>query len=264
MKKVKFTLIILMFIIANDCLAQSELKTTLAPHLAISTELLNSFIISKNIQNNGDFSFNVQAGFIMHLRPFELLCDISRVISEKEAISIRLNILDEHKQRVTELIHPLEEISAQFLVNDLHVYHEDIDPVIKSFTKGANGASYIAQKHYFEIIIQPKLFNDKGIPSNSTMLFFERFFKNKLTRENGSIIDVSFDRDDPSNGYHLKPDDLKYLIMQFGDKDFPPALSSNSLSSGNGNRTIEKYLQGTPINKKISINPSSSNIEKSI
>jgi hypothetical protein len=205
----KFAMII-MLIIAQVCFAQPELKTTLAPHLSISTNSLHDSIVSEHIQNTGFFCFNVQAGFLIHLRPFELLCDLSRVISEKEGISIQLNILDEHKQKAAELIYPLEEISAQFLENDLQIYHEDVNPVIKRFTKFAYGTAYIAKKHYFEIIIQPKLNSNIYIPNKNILQFFEQFFKNQLTRKDGSIIDVSFDRDDLDNGYYLNPDDLKY------------------------------------------------------
>jgi hypothetical protein len=264
MKKVKFAIIIITLIVPKVCLAQPELNTTLAPHLSISTKLLHDSIVSEHIQKNGYFRFVVRPGFLMHLRPFELLCDLSRVISEKEGISIQLNILDEHKQRVAELIYPLEEISAQFLKNDLHVYREDVNPVIESFTGVAHGVFYMAKKHYFEIIIQPKLFKGEYIPSKHIILFFEQFFRNQLTRKDGSIIDISFDRDDPSNGYHLNPDDLEYLTMQFGDKDFLPLLSSDRLSSGNGSKALERYLQEMAVEKKIFSKTNSETIEKSI
>ncbi|MBU1044965.1 MAG: hypothetical protein KJ915_11270 [Candidatus Omnitrophica bacterium] len=272
MKKIQF-IIIITLILSKVCFAQPELNTTLAPQLAIETKVLHNSITYGHIHNEGYFSLIVEPDFLMHIRPFELLCDLSRVISEKEGISIELNILDEYKQRVSNIIYPLEEISAQFSDNDLHVYYEDIKPLIEGFTGSAHGLAYKAKKHYFEVIIHQKLFQPAFIPSKHILLFFDQFFKNKLTRENGSIIDISFDSENilndynSDNDYQLNPDDFKYLTTQLGDKDFLPPLSSSTgsrVSLGTNNKALEGYWNKIAIKRKISSKTNSESIEKSI
>lgn len=134
----------------------------------------------------------VPASFILHIRPFETLCDIARLVHEREGISIFLSARAKETGENFKIKRPLHEVKN---------YGSVLAKYFKSF--GESRYEMIRIKHEHEFYL--RMLDKDSRPCFPAKLvdLLNGFFTNTLTRADGSAMDVSFQT--------LETEDLKGL-----------------------------------------------------
>ncbi|MBU0634509.1 MAG: hypothetical protein KKB82_06750 [Candidatus Omnitrophica bacterium] len=155
----------------------------LAPYLQISDITIKTlFARPKQV-------FIYKTTFPVHIRPLELLCDLSRIIMEKEGIKIYLKVLDKDKKEVLNFEQALDEMTNYITV---------LLPYFEEFREYKHGVFRIKKEHYFQLSFT--LADETPVvPRRSIIDLFRKFFDNDIKRKDGSAIDVAFLYNDVQN-----------------------------------------------------------------
>ncbi len=149
-------------------------KATLAPPLAI-----DSFPLQTALTDAAGTS--VRAEFILHVRPFALLCEIARLIHEQEGITIFLSARSKDGRQSFTFERPLSGIRnyGKVLAGFYHIFGGSVHGVIR-----------IKNPHRFYLRFVDK--NSQPCCPVNIALFLENFLSNRLRRTDGSHLDVTF------------------------------------------------------------------------
>ncbi|MFH2145570.1 MAG: hypothetical protein ABII75_06030 [Candidatus Omnitrophota bacterium] len=173
----------------------------LSPHLQINDITIKALFTAQKQK------FIYEPSFIMHIRPFELLCDLSRIIMEKEGIKIYLKVLDEDKKEVLNFEQALDEINNNSLTLLL--------PYFEEFREYKQGIFRIKKEHYFQVSFA-LADGTPLVPRKPILDLFRNFFDNSIKRKNGSAIDVGFIHNDFQNRPAFEPHNMLELEAFLG------------------------------------------------
>ena len=177
----------------------------------LSPSLQISDITLKSLFTRQEQALICKATFLMHTRPFELLCDLSRIIMEKENIKIYLKVLDEGKKEVLNFEPPLSETTNPLLL---------LAPYYVFFREQKHGVFHIKKDHYFQLNFT---FADGTavLPRGPIIEIFKNFFDNAIKRQDGSLIDVGFISDKFQDRKTFEPENMLQLQAFLGYIPFP-------------------------------------------
>ncbi len=218
-------LVVAIFFAMVDYLLATDIYYKLQPAKMLAAKLTLEDL-KKNLLfggKNGFYSYDQgedllieRISFPLHLRPFELLCDICKMVSDNEGVSIFMEILDEDGELIVDIIDPLEEVAKQFERNNLKWYHDSIKGVMEENSESHHGAFRIKRKLYARLTFKHKLFDSEYRLNEKARKIIAGFFGDNIKRDNGSHLDVAFSLEESNFLYHLDPEDYKMIKKSLG------------------------------------------------
>ncbi|MBC8358242.1 MAG: methyltransferase domain-containing protein, partial [Candidatus Aminicenantes bacterium] len=191
------------FYLESDKISAAEILSRLLK------ETTNS---SSPISENQESSLIVQAAYPIHVRPFDLLWDIARMIKENSQIKIFFEIRNKRGEGIYTLDIPLDEIdspgkTALEIMKQLCSlgYLGNLDTLQLSIKKD----------HYLRFAF--KDINDEPLyPGEKITTLLTNFVANNIKRTNGKLIDVSFNRFSADNRIEIDFSDRNEILTRLG------------------------------------------------
>ncbi|MBU1087896.1 MAG: hypothetical protein KKD05_10350, partial [Candidatus Omnitrophica bacterium] len=187
--------------------------------------------------------------FPLHLRPFELLCDLCKVIADEESVLIQFKILTEDGEVLLDLPDLLSDVALQMEDNNLTVYNNNILPLLERVNETRHGIYRIKENYRIALRFKPRLWHAGFVVPVKLKEFLRKFFANNIQRKDGSSLDVGFPRETETR-YSLDADDYIELMAILGYNDFPvrrnvrgKKIRDNGMLSLNGKLKISWMMQ---------------------